>query len=276
MGTVSIAVPYDDRWYFAEILRGAQDRLELAGHQPLVHVFPPSPEATVDAVDAVDVDFRREDCIGAIAVGIKYREDQRERSLAWTKPLVMIGGSVTGWPSVLIDDIGGAFTATDHLMELGHTRIAHIAGTLEGQMAFAVHSRRAKGYRRAMERAGLPMAIVEADFDADEVKAKALELLGGRDRPTAVFVHADEMAFAVLDAAEELGIAVGPELSVVGFDDHPEAERRGLTTIRQRPAELGDLAAEMLMSGLESGPDPKRSRLASTGLVVRGSTRRLR
>jgi DNA-binding LacI/PurR family transcriptional regulator len=272
MGVVSIAVPYDDRWFFAEVLRGARAHIEAAGHEAQVHVIPPSPTATAEAVRAIARGFASADSLGAIAVGFKYREDQAGGVLAWERPLVVIGGSALGFPTVMIDDIGSARAATQHLLDLGHRRITHLAGDLHDQMDFSVHSRRARGYRQAMEQTGLQPVVVEADFDRDTVRAVALEVLGAADRPTAVFAVADEVALGVIDAARELGLAVGSELSVVGFDDDPRAEAEDLTTIRQRPDELGAAAADLLLSGIGHGPDPEQSRLMPTALVKRGST----
>lgn len=276
MGSVSVVLPYDDRWYFAEIRRGAVETIEAAGHTAVVHVIPPGSDTTSLAADAVERDFAAPDSLGAVAAGFRYRADQRDRSLAWQRPIVVVGGSVTGFPTVLIDDIGAAWAAVDHLQQLGHTRIAHLAGTLHDQMDFSVHGRRAKGYRLAMERAGLPLEIVEADFGQEAAAAAARALLDRPDRPTAVFTVNDEMAFPLLDTARALGLTIGKDLSVVGFDDHPRAEEEDLTTVRQRPAELGATAAELLLSGIGHGPDPKRSRLAQTALIQRGSSRRLR
>jgi LacI family repressor for deo operon, udp, cdd, tsx, nupC, and nupG len=276
MGSVSIALPYDDRWYFSEVLRGAVGRIQEAGHEAVAHVVPPSDSATAEAVAAIAADFASPDSLGAIAVGFKYRDDQRGRTLAWERPLVVIGGSVMGFPTVMIDDVGASWAATDHLMQLGHVRITHLAGDLTDQMDFSVHGRRARGYRLAMERAGLQPVLVECEFDQEQVYAATRTLLAGPDRPTAIFAVSDEIAFAVLAAARDAGLTIGADLSVVGFDDHPRAEAEDLTTVRQRPDEQGAAAAELLLSGIGHGPDPKQSKLMPTSLVKRGSTRRLR
>ena len=276
VGSVSIALPYDDRWYFSEVLQGAVRRVEEAGHTPRIHVIPPSASATIRLVDELDRDFAEPGSLGAIVVGFKYRADQRTRVLDWDRPVVIIGGSVLGFPTVMIDDVGASWTATDHLMGLGHTRITHVAGTLDEQMDFSVHGRRARGYRLAMGRAGLEPAVVEVDFDPEQVRTTALELLDRSDRPTAVFAVSDEIAFPVMAVARELGLRIGSDLSIIGFDDHPRAEAERLTTIRQRPAEQGTSAADLILSGIGHGPDPKQSRLSSTQLVTRDSTGRLR
>jgi DNA-binding LacI/PurR family transcriptional regulator len=209
-----------------------------------------------------------------MAVGFKYRDDQRGRTLALERPLVVIGGSVLGFPTVMIDDVGASWTATDHLMQLGHIRITHLAGDLTDQMDFSVHGRRARGYRLAMERAGFLPVIVEVEFDPDAAYAAARTVLEAPGRPTAIFAVSDEIAIPALAAARDLGLAA--DVSVIGFDDHPDAAAADLTTIRQRPDEQGAAAAELLLSGIGHGPDPKQSKLMATSLIQRGSTRRLR
>lgn len=276
MGTVTVAVPFTDRWYFAELLRGATERIATAGHVARVHVVPPSTTSTADAAAAIEQDFAAPDSIGAIAAGFKYRADQSARVLTWQRPVVVVGGTVLGFPTVLIDDIGAARMAVEHLVDLGHTRIAHFAGTLQDQMDFVVHSRRAKGYRISMESAGLEPLVVENDFDEDQVHRTALRLLQKPSRPTAVFAVSDEMAIPVLAAARELGMEPGVDLSVVGVDDHPRAAAEGLTTVRQQPAEMGAAAADLLLDDLSHGIDPRKSRLHPISLIVRSSTGRPR
>lgn len=276
MGTVTVAVPFADRWYFAELLRGATDRIAASGHVARVHVLPPSTTSTEDAATVIERDFAEPDSIGAIAAGFKYRADQSARVLMWRRPVVVVGGTVLGFPTVLIDDIGAARLAVEHLVGLGHSRIAHFAGTLQDQMDFVVHSRRAKGYRISMEAAGLEPVVVENDFDVDEVHRTALRLLQKPSRPTAIFAVSDEMAFPVLAAARELGLRPGEDLSVVGVDDHPRAAPEGLTTVRQQPAEMGAAAADLLLDDLSHGIDPRKSRLHPVSLVVRTSTGRPR
>jgi LacI family repressor for deo operon, udp, cdd, tsx, nupC, and nupG len=275
MGTVSVALPYDDRWFFTEALAGAVDRILGEGHEPIVHVVPPSPDAADEVAAAVQQDLTARASLGAVAVGFRLHQEHQERFAALQRPVVVIGGSATGFPTVLIDDAGASWTATNHLMQLGHRRIVHLAGVMHEQMDFLVHTRRARGYLRALSQAGLEPLIVETEFDQDDAYAAARTVLEGRDRPTAIFAVSDEIAFPVLAAARDLGLEIGADLSVVGFDDHPRAAAEDLTTIRQRPREQGAAAVELILNGIGRGPDPKQSRLMPTALVVRGSTRRI-
>ena len=276
VGRVSIAVPFDDRWFFSEVIKGATREIETAGHTPAIHVISPSPSSTAAAVGAIEQDFADSASLGAIVVGFKYPDDQRTRILARQRPLVLIGGSVLEFPTVMIDDVGASFAATDHLMQLGHHRIAHFAGDLRDQMDFSVHGRRARGYRLAMERAGYDPVMVECAFDYDDVYAKATQVLQSTKRPSAVFAVSDEVAYPVMDAARDLQLELGKDLSVIGFDDHPLAVEKDLTTMRQRPHEHGAAAASLLLSGIGDGPNPRRSRLMTTSLVQRASTGRRR
>lgn len=277
MGVISIAVQATGRWYFAEILRGARKQIEGSGHTALVHEIPLSETSTAAAVAAIEDDFANLDSIGAIAAGFKYRAETSTRALVWKRPVVVIGGSVLGFPTVMIDDIGAARLATKHLIDLGHTRITHVTESLQNQADFLVFGRRAKGYRGAMESAGLEpvVAEIEHQFDATSAYRTARELLERSSRPTGVFAASDDAAFAVLAAARDLDLEPGRDLSVIGFDDQPQAEREDLTTVRQSPAEIGATAVELLLSGLTSGPDPKQSRLHPVSLVKRGSSGRV-
>ena len=276
MSTVSIAVPYSDRWYFSEIIRGASERAERAGHTVRLHVIAPGPASTRDAGDALERDFTETDTIGAVVAGFKYQAEQAPRATNWERPIVLVGGSVLGYPTVMIDDIGAAREAVQHLTTLGHTRITHLAGTLDNQMDFSVNGRRAKGYRQAMESAGLVVDIVETEFEYEDALSAARTILSRPTPPTAIFAVSDDIAFAVLDAAAERNLRPGLDLSVASIDDLPEAEARNLTTIRQRPADMGATAVDMLLDGLAAGLATTKSRLSPITLINRSSTGRPR
>jgi DNA-binding LacI/PurR family transcriptional regulator len=144
------------------------------------------------------------------------------------------------------DDALGAELAVRHLVELGHQRIAHIAGTALGAAA------RRKGYQRAMRihRCGQHIQVVDCDETDSGGYEAAQRLLGGPERPTAVFAVNDVVALSVLAAAEDLDIAVPERLSVVGFDDIYLAGLRGvgLTTVAQP---VGQIAKSMVGALLE-------------------------
>jgi DNA-binding LacI/PurR family transcriptional regulator len=197
----------------------------------------------------------------------------------------------SGVPSVNVDDRVGARAAAQHLVDLGHRRIAVLTaahgvppGLVEDPAADARHSKhvsreRLLGYLDALEPAGItPVVHRLAGSDDDEALAASRELLASDDRPTAVLCFSDVIASGVYTAAHELDLDVPGDLSVVGFDDNPLARRLRpqLTTVRQDVGEKGRVAAAALMTAMqhhrEGTPSRARHILLPTELVVRDST----
>ncbi len=170
------------------------------------------------------------------------------------------------------DNVEGARTATKHLIELGHRRIAHIRGRTDLESA---HERE-QGYRLSLEEAGIafdPDLVRDGGYRSAWSTSAARELLSLPDRPTAIFAANDLSAFGVMEVAHELGLRVPHDLSIVGFDDIPEAASASprLTTVHQPLQEMGARAFTMLLALLDGRGTENHVRLASR-LVVRKST----
>ena len=192
-----------------------------------------------------------------------------------------------GFPYMLVDHQGsgdyrrsvgatnfqGAYDATRHLIELGHRRIGHIAGTA----ALGCAQDRVAGYRAALNAAGLPAdpaLIAQGDFFQPSGFGGADRLLALPDRPTAIFAANDDMAFGVLEAARLRGLSIPADLSVIGFDDVPQTSiiHPPLTTVRQPLEQMGRVAAERLLELIED-PELTVGRVVlPTELIVRHST----
>jgi LacI family transcriptional regulator len=202
-------------------------------------------------------------------------DDQREQATPWVRA----------------DDEVGACDAVAHLIRLGHRRLAHIQGPSE----YLVSHDRHRGYLRALSEARVeadPALVVEGDFLPQSGYTGALRLfdLPPERRPTAIFASADQMAYGVLRAAEERGIAVPEDVAVVGFDDDAPSAHvlPPLTTVRQPSYEMGQEAVTLLLAllaeveaadlGIVPGagktplvsPSPRRIVLP-TKLIVRAS-----
>jgi DNA-binding LacI/PurR family transcriptional regulator len=168
----------------------------------------------------------------------------------------------------------GGVTATEHLLSLGHERIAVIAGHQRKMCS----TTRVAGYRSALASAGIrhrPEYVRHAGFDESVAHLRMLDLLDLREPPTAVFVCSDHMALGVYQALAERGLRVPDDISVVGFDDLPESRwiSPALTTIRQPLAEMAATALHLLVRMMEGDrPESTRTEL-STRLVERASTR---
>jgi DNA-binding LacI/PurR family transcriptional regulator len=193
-------------------------------------------------------------------------------------------------PSVETDDVSGARAAAEHLLGLGHERLGVVSFELgrdaSGGLAGLERRRRAtyrpsrlrlEGYAAAVEDAGLSWAdvpVYEAAENTPEQGRIAAEVLLSREpRPTAILALSDQLALGVFEAAKKLGLSIPGDLSVVGFDDVPEASRTepALTTVYQPHVEKGLIAGRMLVAQLR-GEEPRSPEPLPTRLVVRGST----
>jgi LacI family transcriptional regulator len=174
-------------------------------------------------------------------------------------------------PTVESDSFGGARQATQHLLDLGHTRIGFIGGRSDLRSA----TLREAGYKRALTDAGIafdPSLVREGAYL--QRREPAMSLLSAPNRPTAVFAANDLSGIAILEVAADLGIRVPEQLSVIGFDDVPEASRvtPALTTIQQPMQLLGATAARMVIDLMAGGTLATNHVLLRTRLVERATT----
>jgi LacI family transcriptional regulator len=176
-------------------------------------------------------------------------------------------------PSVESDNLAGGLLATRHLIELGHRRIGFMAGRPDLESSRL----REAGFRQALSEAGIevdPWLVRMSDYRRDAAHQPAIELLSRPDRPTAVFAGNDLSAIGTMEAAQEMGLDVPGDVSVIGFDDIPEAARTtpALSTVRQPIQQMGSAAVRLLRALMDGRiPETTHVRLP-TSLVIRGTT----
>ena len=181
----------------------------------------------------------------------------------------------TGTPEgavVDIDNRRGGFSATEHLLSLGHTRIGHLSGRNDLESSRL----RAAGYRDALTRAGIAVdedLIVEGGYSHAESAQAAVRLFDMPHPPSAIFAANDISAKEVLAVAHARGIRVPEDLSVVGFDDIPSAIATDppLTTVRQPLTDMGRAAVDLLLRMIDDDAPAEHVRMPSE-LVIRDST----
>jgi DNA-binding LacI/PurR family transcriptional regulator len=196
--------------------------------------------------------------------------DEAEIALPTGLPVVVVDSSARyAYPVVDTDQAQGATLATEHLLDLGHETVWHISGPRE---SYAAERRRA-AWEVALERRGarIPDVLI-GDWTAESGHELG-RILAARADVTAAFVANDHMALGVMRAFHEAGRTVPGDLSIVGFDDVPEAANfwPPLTTIRQRFDRVGESAMRALIAEIE-GESPSGRELVPTTLVVRSST----
>jgi len=191
-------------------------------------------------------------------------------------PIVSIDplASNPNYPAVHATNYQGAMEGMEYLLGLGHKRIGFISGRAELESS----NRRLIGYREALERAGVPVdeqLIASGDYTTETGVSCARELLALNNPPTAIFASNDQMAIGVFQVAEELGIRIPGDLSVLGFDNITESKYMGLTTVDQFISEMGYVATQMLIKIINGTPLDEQTYQMQTQLVIRNSCREL-
>ena len=245
--------------------------VQEAGHKAgydvsLVGLTELSRESLHDAVDRL-----LDQAVEALVVAVAHRDAlAATRDLHLSIPVVVAQGVSAGQPMAAgVDQHAGAWEATQHLLDLGHSRVAHVTGPMDWVEA----DQRRAGWRDAhADRGLLPGPELDGDWSAESGYAAGLQIAADRD-VTAVFAANDTMALGVLKALHEKGRTVPAEISVVGFDDVPEAAYYwpSLTTVNQDFDSLGRQAVELTLRALDGEVDPV-SELVRPEVVVREST----
>jgi LacI family transcriptional regulator len=174
------------------------------------------------------------------------------------------------YPSVHATNYQGAMDATEYLLGLGHRRIGFISGRVELESS----NRRLIGYRDALEKAGVPVdekLIASGDYTTETGVQCTRELLSLDNPPTAIFASNDQMAMGVFNVAQEMGLRIPDDLSVVGFDNITESRYMGLTTIDQFIPEMGYVATQMLIKLINNEKLENETYRMQTRLVARNS-----
>ena len=265
-------MPYLTRWFFVELLGAAEQVIRGAGLDLLFyHVGNTEMRQRCFASGLL-----RKRVDGVMLVTLSLTDPEIAALRALDVPVCMIGAQVAGFSSIRTDDAESACTAVQHLINLGHERIAMISGDPNEPQHFTVALRRRDGYHAALEAAGLrARRELEAHgaFSIEGGDQATVQLLGRRSLPTAIFAECDEMAFGALRALRRVGLRVPADVSLIGFDDHPMAQYFELTTISQDVWDQGRQIAQQLVRAVaRPGDVPVVELRAPTRLVVRGTT----
>jgi LacI family transcriptional regulator len=257
-----------DPWA-VEILRGIEEWCARHSAAVMLSAVPHGGENLAAALDG-----RR--CDGVLLATTRLTVPVADALRASALPAVVVdpaSDAPPDLPSVGATNWAGGLAAAEHLIALGHRRIAVITGPA----CFHCSLARLDGFRSALDRAGIaagPALARYGDFSVEGGLSRAAELLALPDPPTAIFAGNDQQALGTYEAARQRGLRVPEDLSVVGFDGLPIARWASppLTTVWQPLAEMGTAAARMLGHLIEDrAPHPNRVEL-STELIVRAST----
>lgn len=219
--------------------------------------------------------LREYPCDGLVILAPNIHSDLVETVKLENFPAVATSADamVLGIPTVDSDNDMGIVLAVEHLISLGHRRIAHLAGTM-GQTSSII---RRDAFFCVMARHGLEVPdqyVLEPGYFKDRAYSYALTLLKRPDRPTALCCANDDIALGAMEAARELGIRVPEQLSVVGYDDTVIGRYNDppLSSIRQPTGEMGRMAVNLLLQLINGAPGEVRTHFLSPELIVRKSS----
>jgi LacI family transcriptional regulator len=271
VGLIDMVLPSLDSPWVVEVLRGAEAEARKAGAQIVLTSAEGAPAGDRQWLDRLAT--RRSD--GLVLVVSEAAPEAVEQLAALHTPVVLldpVGGSDPSFPTVGATNWAGGLSAVEHLLSLGHRRIA----VLSGRPQLVCSQERVEGYRAALGRAGITVdeqLVHFGDFRPGGGRVGTRKMLDLPDPPTAIFAGSDMQAFGVYQEAAARGLRIPEDLSVVGFDDIAFSELMApqLTTVRQPLTRMAAEAVRLALTGDSTPGPPPRVELA-THLVVREST----
>jgi DNA-binding LacI/PurR family transcriptional regulator len=268
---IAVTLPFLTYPSYVERLRGVQNALAQSKYELILY--------SAETPDHRDHHFetlsRRARADGVLIISIPLSNEQAQKFIKSQIPVVLVDIYHPDIHRIYIDDILGGYMATEHLINLGHTKIGLITDILDTDLSFVAMRNRREGYIKALAEHGIP---IQPDYQMQdphgrvEAAQMAYQLLTLDTPPTAIFAGSDTQAIGVLDAAQELGIAVPEQLSVIGYDNIRDAEYMNLTTIAQPLFESGYQGANLLLSLLKKPKTEPQELVLSLKLIERSTT----
>ena len=277
--TIGVMLPDIRNPFFPEIVDGITDRLADTDYQVFLGPGGCNDEQTEARITEAMIDRGMDGIILIAPVSARSRLEH----IAATVPTVVVGrhGHSPVYDTVTDDDVTGAALVVDHLVGLGHRRIAHIEHheTDPTRIVEMPNAQRADGYRRAMQAHGLAdeIDIVSTVYTQQGGHEGARQLLARPQRPTAIFAGADIVAMGVLDALAEAGLSVPGDISVAGYDNTTFASFGpiSLTSVDQAGREIGSNAVRLLLERIAERQKTSVQIKLSPTLVARRTTARV-
>ena len=273
---IGAIMPFITHPSFVERLRGMQLALNYQDNDfnlILYNVSEPARyhEQLVEIVEQATVD-------GLLITTLNVSDEQRDLLTQAGIPFVMLSDACSQEVNCISpDNIHGGFLATQHLLEIGHRRIAYVGDEFSNAYGFPTSELRHKGYCSALKEYNVPYRseYVCLGVHGEEAARRLTEhLIALPEPPTAIFAMSDIQAVGCILAIREAGLRVPEDISVIGFDDVQLSRYLGLTTIRQHLEQSGYLGMQLLLDMLKTPDSVTPRQLPPLELVVRGTTQR--
>lgn len=267
---VGVLVTYFDEPSAYQRIRGIVSRLQPHGYEVVLFNV-----AAPNQVQERLLEIPQQPLDGLIVISVPLRELDGERLAAAPFPTVLVDTTASGLPSVNVDDRLGGRIATQHLVDLGHTRIGFVGEPPVNPFGFVSSARREAGYREVLAESGIdhdPDLVRHGAHLRSTAKQMTLELMALRQPPTAIVATSDVQAVGVMEAVDSLGLRVPDDVSVIGYDDIELASLMNLTTVRQPLEGSGRRGADLVLEAIASGERSQLAEQLQVELVVRATT----
>lgn len=270
-GRVAVVVPDLAAWFYAAMLAAIQRRLREAGRDALLYQV--RNEAERGYFFEHLPSRRKVDAVVLVALPMLQHEVERLAHIG--ADVVVAGGQLQDLPHVFVDDRAIAHQAVDHLVSLGHRRIAMIRTSDNEGTVWTSDVLRHEGFRDAMTLAGLglPEHYLITETYGVRAGAEAMSrLLDLSEPPTAVFAYSDEIAISALECLRLRGVRCPEDISIIGVDGHPLGELFGLTTLDQQVEEQAAAVVAMVVGMIDHHTASPRESVVQARLVLRSTT----
>ncbi len=267
---IGLVVAYLENYFYPDVVERLSRSLQDQGYHVLVFIS----SLAADKVEEITQEILDYQVDGIVLASANMSSELAARCHASGVPIVLFNRLQDDerLSAVTSDNRGGGRLLARHLIETGRRKLAYIAG-FEGA---STQRDRERGFLEGLAEGGLQLFARDVgNFRYEEAQAAARRMFSGPERPDAVFVCNDHMAFAVMDVLRfELGLKIPRDVSVVGFDDVPPARwpAYDLTTIRQNVDAMVAETVNILLTAIEQRDTPALRVCLDGALVVRGST----
>ncbi|MDQ0861896.1 LacI family DNA-binding transcriptional regulator [Bacillus sp. V2I10] len=267
--TILVVVPSLTNLVFSEIISGIDTVATEKGYQVLLG----NTNRTTEKAQEFINHLKQKQVDGAILLTVRLEQTLWEE-IAHHYPIVLASDFIgeLNIPTVCIDNIKYGYQMTEHLIKLGHRKIAHVSGSSD----VSVSRERVKGYRNALRHYNIPFdktLMIEGDYSIEWGYSSLKKLMKQEVKPTAIFFGNDEMAMGGIKAAQDIGIRVPEDLAVTGFDDikFSAVFNPALTTIAQPFHEMGRKSMELLLKIINEEPLKNEKFTIESQLMIRDS-----
>jgi LacI family transcriptional regulator len=267
---IGLVIAYLNNQFYPDVLEKLSNGLQAEGYHVLVFMAAQTAE-NIDAVLEEILDYQAD---GIVLASVAMSSELALRCHAAGVPVVLFNRTQDNdlLSSITSDNVAGGRKLAEHLVHEGYQRIAYIAGW----SGASTQRDRESGFREALAAAGVKLfAREEGDFHFEQAKLAARRMFSVDERPDAVFVCNDHMAFAVMDVLrDEMGLRIPEDVAVVGYDDVPAAAWGAykLTTVRQPANRMVEETITTLLTQIERADAPPRRLSLDGPLVVRSTS----